>query len=110
MAITLHRWEAADHLQNQKECDEFIRLAFESGDTTYIMRALGDVAKAQKRWGLIAAETGKNRSGLYRAFGKGGNPTMDTFFKVMTALGYTLTPTRIDHKKTTESWHFAYFW
>jgi len=103
MQIVLHNWEAADHLQNQEECDEFLRLAFESGDTSYIVRALGDVAKAKKRWGEIATETGKSRAGLYRAFDKGGNPTMDTFFKVMTALGYTLTPTRIDpSKKSTQ--------
>ena len=95
MTVTLHKWEASDHLQTPEECGEFLKLAFASGDTDYIVRALGDVAKAQKRWGLVAQETGKNRSGLYRAFDKGGNPTMDTFFKVLRSLGYTLVPQRI---------------
>ncbi|MBQ6450058.1 putative addiction module antidote protein [bacterium] len=96
MTVTLHKWDLINELKTQEECDAYLQVVFEDGDAQEIARALGDVAKAQKRWGLIAQETGKNRSGLYRAFDKGGNPTMDTLFKVIHALGYTLVPQRIN--------------
>ncbi len=99
MTVILHKWDLVEELKTQEECDAYLKVVFDDGDPDEIADAIGAVAKAQKRWGLVAAQTGKSRSGLYRAFDKGGNPTMDTFFKVMTALGYTLTPKRIEPDK-----------
>jgi len=92
MAIVLSKWDAADYLHNQEDFDEHLRLAAEDGDPRLIAMAMGDIARAKKRLGLIASETGLNKAGVYRAFSaKGGNPTMDTFFKVAHALGYGIS-------------------
>ena len=36
---------------------------------------------------LLAKETGISRDGLYKSFGENGNPTLETFSKVVNALG-----------------------
>ena len=41
----------------------------------------------------VARETGLNREALYRTLSSQGNPELDTFMKVIRALGFTLHAT-----------------
>jgi len=92
MTVKLIKWDGSRHIQSQEECDEYLRLAVESGDPRLVTRAMGNIAKAKKRLGLIASHTGLNKAGIYRSFGgDGGNPTLDTYFKVAHALGYGIS-------------------
>lgn len=96
MTVKLIEWDGSRHIQSQEECDEYLRLAIESGDPKLVTTALGNIAKAKKRLGLVAQETGLNKAGVYRAFGNsGGNPTLDTYFKVAHALGYGISMYRL---------------
>ena len=95
MTVVLSQWDSADYLDSQEECDEYLRLALESGDPRMVTMALGNIAKAKKRLGLVARETGLNKAGVYRAFSGKGNPTFKTFLKVANALGYGISMHRL---------------
>ncbi len=95
MTVKLIEWDGSRHIQSQEECDEYLRLAIESGDSRLVTTALGNIAKAKKRLGLVAQETGLNKAGVYRAFSGKGNPTVSTFFKVANALGYGISMHRL---------------
>jgi len=64
--------------------------ALETGDTAYIAKALGVVARA-KGMTEIARETGLSREQLYRSFSERGNPTLKTMIAVMRAVGVDMT-------------------
>lgn len=68
----------------------FMADAFETGDSAYIAKALGVVARAR---GMteIARETGLSREQLYRSFSENGNPTLKTTLAVMRAIGVDVT-------------------
>lgn len=64
---------------------------FETGNASYIAKALGVVARAE---GMSndARQTGLSREQLYRSFSEDGNPTLKTIISVMQALGFSITP------------------
>lgn len=64
--------------------------AFETGNATYIAKALGVVARA-KGMTEISQKTGLSREQLYRPFSEQGNPTLKTTLAVMQALGLDMT-------------------
>jgi len=68
----------------------FMADAFETGDSAYIAKALGVVARA-KGMSQIARETDLSREQLYRSFSAQGNPTLKTTLAVLHALGLELT-------------------
>ncbi|HLO66309.1 MAG TPA: addiction module antidote protein [Holophaga sp.] len=63
--------------------------ALEDGHPQVIAAALGTIAKAQGM-AKIARETGLNPKSLYRALSGEGNPELETFIKVVRALGLQL--------------------
>lgn len=89
MALELTRFDAAEHLDTEEAQTEFLNDALESGDAGYIAHALGVVARARGMADL-AEKTGIKRQQLYRALDQGGNPTLDTLTKVLSALGIRL--------------------
>ena len=92
MTQEFRKWDVAEHIFSQEDCDEYLHQALLSGDPQLVVTALGNIARAKKRLGLIAQETGLNKAGLYRSFSQqGGNPTVDTYFKVAHALGYGIS-------------------
>lgn len=50
----------------------------------------------------LSKSTGISRSALYAALADDGNPTIDTFMKVMTALNITLTAKPAEPAKVIE--------
>lgn len=84
------RFDAAAFLTTEEARDEFLRDALDTNDPGYIAHAVGIVARA---YGMtkLANATGKDRQSLYRSLDKGGNPTIDTFFGALAAMGKKLT-------------------
>ena len=77
-------------LFNDEEIAFFMADALETGDASYIAKALGIVARA-KGMAQIAGQTGLSREQLYRSFSENGNPTLKTTLAVMKALGIELS-------------------
>jgi len=90
MTEQLYDYDPAEALKNEESIAIFMADAFETGDSAYIAKALGVVARA-KGMADIARETGLSREQLYRSFSVKGNPTLKTTLMVMRALGIDLT-------------------
>lgn len=90
MTEKLSTYDPATALVNEQEIACFMADALETGDSAYIAKALGVVARA-KGMAQIANQTGLSREQLYRSFSDQGNPTLKTTLAVMKALGIGLT-------------------
>ncbi|VXC60406.1 conserved hypothetical protein [Pseudomonas sp. 8Z] len=74
MTETFSDFDPADYLTSPAAIAEFMSDALETGDTGYIAKALGVVARA-KGMTELARETGLSREQLYRFCSGYGNPT-----------------------------------
>ena len=45
--IKISKWDAAEFLENQKDIDAYLKVAFETGDPTQINKALSNAARAK---------------------------------------------------------------
>lgn len=93
MIKKLTTYDPAEALVNDEEIAFFMADALETGDASYIAKAIGVVARA-KGMTQMAAQTGLSREQLYRSFSDEGNPTLKTTLAVMKALGVDLTVKR----------------
>ena len=80
------KYDVADYLDSGEMISAFLDAAFESGDTSRIAEALGDVARALGM-ARIARATGLAREQLYRTLSAEGKPELSTVLKVMAAFG-----------------------
>jgi probable addiction module antidote protein len=90
MSEPLYNYDPAAALDSPEAISVFMADALETGDTAYIAKALGVVARA-KGMTELARETGLSREQLYRSFSEKGNPTLKTMLAVMRALGVDMT-------------------
>ncbi|WP_332685536.1 addiction module antidote protein [Bosea sp. (in: a-proteobacteria)] len=90
MALETTKFDVLDHLGTPEDRAAYIEAVLEEGDSAYLIEAIGNVARAQGA-SAFAAETGLSRETVYKAFIRGGNPTVDTLFKALAALGLKLT-------------------
>jgi len=90
MKKQLYNYDPATALDNKEAIALFMADAFETGDSIYIAKALGVVARA-KGMAKIAHKTGLSREQLYRSFSAKGNPTLKTTLAFMRAIGIDLT-------------------
>ncbi|WP_438749538.1 addiction module antidote protein [Pararhizobium sp. O133] len=90
MAERFTEFDPADYLTSDSAIAAFLDAAFETGDSAYVAKALGVVARA-KGMGQIADKTGLSREQLYRSLSEDGNPTLKTMLAVMQALGLELS-------------------
>ena len=92
MIVELKKWDIQDLLKIDEDRQAYLEAALEEAgdDPVYIAHILGDIAKS---YGMtkLAQETGLSREGLYKSFGKQGNPSFVTVSKVANALGLKLT-------------------
>jgi probable addiction module antidote protein len=82
-------YDPAANLDTAERRVALLEAALEDGHPQVIAAALGAIAKAQGM-ANIAKETGLNPKSLYRALSGEGNPELDTFIKVIRALGLHL--------------------
>lgn len=90
MSETFTTFDPAKYLTSPEAIAEFINDALETGDASYVAKALGVVARA-RGMSELARETGLSREQLYRSFSDRGNPTLKTLLAVMKALGVDMT-------------------
>ncbi len=92
MATKLKDYDIADHLRTPEEMAAYLEacIAESDGDTSFVVKALGDIARA-KGMTQIAQETGLGRESLYKALSADGNPRFDTIVRVAKALGLEIS-------------------
>jgi probable addiction module antidote protein len=90
MSDKIYDYDPAAALESEEAIAVFLADALETGDSAYIAKAMGVVARA-KGMTELARETGLSREQLYRSFSEQGNPTLKTLLAVMRALGVDLT-------------------
>lgn len=88
----LHDFDAIDFLDSEEDVAEYLAVALETNDPSYIAHALGVVARA-KGMARIAEESGLSREQLYRSFSSEGNPTLRSMLAILPALGVRLSAT-----------------
>ena len=93
MVEQLHDYDPADALKSDEAVEIFLADAFETGDSHYIAKAIGVIARA-KGMAKIARETGLAREQLYKSLSETGNPTLETTLAVLKAVGFELTSRR----------------
>ena len=88
MTVKITRYDTAEHLSTDEDIQAYLDAVLEDvgDDPTYIVRALGIIARA-KNMSQLARETGLSREGLYKALSDDGNPTFATVTKIAKALG-----------------------
>lgn len=90
MTEQIYDYDPAQALDSPEAMALFIADALDTGDTAYIAKAMGVVARA-KGMTELAKETGLTSEQLYKSFSERGNPTLKTMLAVMRALGVDLT-------------------
>ena len=90
MAVTIRKWDAAEHLETEEDFAVFLADAMESGDRNVIVLALNTVARARGMT-QIAKDAGIARQALYKSLGENGNPTLATLLGIFKSLGVTLS-------------------
>lgn len=86
------KFDVAEHLKTDEDMAAYLDACIEESDndTTFIAKALGDIARA-KGMSKIASDTGLSRESLYKALSGERVPSLDTFMKVIKALNLRMT-------------------
>ena len=84
------RYDTADYLNDRDQILSYLQLVFEEGDLDDIRDALDNIARS-KGMSAVAKETGITREALYKALGPKGNPTLETLYNLIKALGFKLS-------------------
>lgn len=90
MALKVHPFDPAEHLETEDDILYYLEAAMEGNDPKHIASALGDVARS-KGMSEIARKAKVGRQALYNALSDNGNPTLETLVGVLNALGLQLT-------------------
>ncbi len=92
MPAKLSDYDVADHLRTPEEMAAYLEacIAESEGDASFVVKALGDIARA-KGMTQIARATGLGRESLYKALSAEGNPQFDTIYRVAKALGLEIS-------------------
>ena len=82
------KYDVANHLRTREEMALYLDACIEEsdGDATFIVRALGNIARAQGM-AKVARSVGLSRESLYKALSGERNPDFATVLKVSRALG-----------------------
>src|SRR5512141_506938 len=85
------RYDVAEHLRTPEDMAAYLEACIEEadGDSTFIAKALGDIARA-KGMSQVARDAGLSRESLYKALSGERSPGFDTVLKVIRALGLRL--------------------
>ena len=91
--MKLKKFDPVDFLDSDEVMVEYLNIALAEGDPKHFAQALGDVARA-KGMTAVAEQTGLGRQSLYKTLSGDGNPSVDTLFKVLEALGVRMAITQ----------------
>lgn len=81
-------YDSATYLRTEADVVAYLKACMEEAgdDPAFVVQALGTVARA-KGMSSLAKKTGLTREGLYKALSKSGNPSFDTVYRVVHAMG-----------------------
>jgi len=81
------------------EIDGYLKICFEEyakdGQTQALLSSLRMIARV-KGISVIAEEIGLTRNGIQKALSERGNPKLENINAIMNAMGYRLTPEKIE--------------
>lgn len=85
------RYDVAEHLRTPEEMAAYFDACLEeaNGDAAFIVKALGDIARA-KGMAQVAQDAGLSRESLYQVLFGERRPDFDLILKVIDALGLKL--------------------
>jgi len=96
---TLNESEEEYYRNHPDEIDEYLTTAFEEyakdGRTAALFTQLRMIARV-KGVSTLAQETGITRNGIQKALSENGNPKFESINAIMNAMGYRLTPQKLD--------------
>lgn len=96
---TLDECEEEYYRNHPKEIDGYLSVAFEEyakdGCTSALLSQLRMIARV-KGVSKIASDTGITRNGIQKALSEQGNPHFESVNSIIHAMGYRLTPQRLD--------------
>jgi len=98
--MELKKFDVAEHLVDEETITEFLKAVMEEGDSSGLVAALGQVARA-RGMSAISERSGMSRESLYRALTKEAHPRYETVVKVLDALDLRLTLRRNRSKKSS---------
>ena len=90
MPSTSHKLYLTEQL---KDCDfacEYLNAAMKDNDKAGLFEAVKNVIDAHGGISKLASLTGRQRTSLFRSFGKAGNPLMKTFIDAIEMCGLEL--------------------
>ncbi len=86
--------------QRPEEIDLYLREIFHAfahdGDSGALLASLRVIARV-KGLSAVAKEVGMSRQGLQKALSEKGNPRLENVNAIMQALGYRLTPQKLEN-------------
>jgi probable addiction module antidote protein len=85
----VREFDPAFHLDNPEVIAAFIEDAIETGDSAYILHAIGIIARA-RGMDEMARKLGMSKSGLYKALSPEGNPSFATMLRLLASLDVEL--------------------
>jgi probable addiction module antidote protein len=84
------KFEVIDYLKTEKDIEEYLAVALEEKDYTFLPVALADIARTRKAMTSVAKAAGVSRPSLYQSLSAEGRPAFETVAKVAEALGYKI--------------------
>jgi probable addiction module antidote protein len=87
--LKTYPWDPAAHIKTEEDVIAYLDAALEDGDPAVVTAILGHIARS-KGMAAIAKKTGLGRESLYKALSGNGKPKLETFLKVVNALGLKL--------------------
>ena len=92
MTIKIKPFDISEHLETDKDIQEFLKESVATGNTSDFIHALNIAARA-KGMTEVAKQAGVTRGSLYKSLSGNGNPRFDTISKIVNALGCDLAVT-----------------
>ena len=91
--MKIKKFDVVDFLDNDEAIIEYLNTSLEEGNSEFFVKAVGDVARS-KGMMKVARSSGLGRQNLYRSLSRGGNPRIETLFRVLDALDIKLSVAR----------------
>ena len=96
---TFNQVEESYFRDHPDEIDDYINLIFEAyaedGNTGALLSSLRVLSRV-KGVSKIAEESGLSRKGVQKALSENGNPALSSINAIMHAMGYRLTPQKLN--------------
>lgn len=96
---TFGEYEEEYYRKHPNEIDSYLKTIFEEwakdGDTGALLASLRTIGRV-KGVSTLAEETGISRQGIQHALSEKGNPRLENINAIMHAMGYRLTPERLE--------------